>query len=56
MNKQIGKIVARQPKVSDGGMPSRNKETYSPLAPCHKEIPRGTNVKATVDKVLNRIK
>ena len=53
----IGKLNAREPKLS-GGMPDRNKETYSnaPGLGCHGTIPSGTNVKATVDRVLGRIK
>jgi hypothetical protein len=53
---QISKIVSREPKVQNGGMPDRNKETYSPTANCYATIPSGNNVKATVDKVLNKIK
>ena len=53
----ISKLNAREPKLS-GGMPDRNKETYSKMAGmnCHGSIPAGNNVKATVDKVLGRIK
>ena len=45
-------------KISGGGMPDRNKETYSkmPGMGCHGSIPSGTNVKATVAKVLSKIK
>ena len=51
-------INAREPKISGGGMPDRNKETYSkmPGMGCHGSIPSGTNVKATVAKVLSKIK
>lgn len=54
----IAKLNAREPKMSGGGMPDRNKETYSkmPGMGCHGSIPAGNNVKATVAKVLNRIK
>lgn len=54
----IGKLNAREPKVSGGGMPDRNKETYSkmPGMGCHGSIPSGNNVKATVAKVLSKIK
>lgn len=52
----ISKLNSREPKLTGAGMPSRNKETYSPSAPCHATIPSGTNVKATVAKVLGRIK
>jgi hypothetical protein len=53
----ISKLNAREPKLS-GGMPDRNKETYSKLPGlgCHGSIPTGNNVKATVSKVLSRIK
>jgi hypothetical protein len=39
-------------------MPDRNKETYSktPGMGCHGSIPAGNNVKATVNKVLSKIK
>ena len=54
----IAKLNAREPKISGGGMPARNKETYSkmPGMNCHGSIPSGTNVKATVAKVLSKIK
>ena len=54
----IGKLNAREPKMPGGGMPDRNKETYSkmPGMGCHGTIPSGTNVKATVTKVLSKIK
>lgn len=54
----IAKLNAREPKMSDAGMPDRNKETYSkmPGMGCHGSIPSGTNVKATVAKVLSKIK
>jgi len=54
----ISKLNAREPKMSGGGMPDRNKETYSkmPGMGCHGSIPAGNNVKATVAKVLSKIK
>ena len=52
----IAQLNSREPKMSGAGMPSRNKETYSPTANCHATIPSGNNVKATVNKVLNKIK
>ena len=54
----ISKLNAREPKMSGGGMSDRNKETYSkmPGMGCHGSIPSGTNVKATVTKVLSKIK
>ena len=53
---QINKINSREAKVQSGGMPDRNKETHSPTANCYATIPSGNNVKATVDKVLSKIK
>jgi hypothetical protein len=52
----IAKLNSREPKMSGAGMPDRNKETYSPTANCHATIPSGNNVKATVNKVLSKIK
>jgi hypothetical protein len=54
----ISKLNARAPKVSGGGMPDRNKETQSkmPGMGAHGSIPAGNNVKATVTKVLSKIK
>ena len=54
----IAKLNARDPKMTGGGMPSRNTETYSkmPGMGCHGSIPSGNNVKATVNKVLSKIK
>jgi hypothetical protein len=51
---QIRKVEARQPKVSNGGMPSRNKETYH--CDSHGTIPAKENVKAAVSSVLSKIK
>ena len=51
---QIRKIQAREPKVSNGGMPARTKETYH--CDSHGTIPAKQNVKATVASVLNKIK
>jgi hypothetical protein len=50
----ISKLNSREPKVSG----DRNKETYSktPGMGCHGSIPAGNNVKATVNKVLSKIK
>ena len=52
----IAKLNSVEPKMSGAGMPARNKETYSPTANCHATIPSGNNVKATVNKVLSKIK
>jgi hypothetical protein len=49
----IAKLNSREPKMSGGGMPDRNKETNLPWkAP----LPASTQVKATVNKVLSKIK
>ena len=53
-SEQIRKIQAREPKVANGGMPSRNTPTGHRDA--SGSIPSGTNVKATVEKVLSKIK
>lgn len=52
MNKlePVKKLVARELKVANGGMPSRNTPTYN--KDCHGAIPAKLNVKATVSKVL----
>lgn len=52
MNKlaPVKKLVARQPKMASGVMPSRNTPTYS--KDCHGSVPAKLNVKATVSKVL----
>lgn len=50
---QIKKLNAKEPKVGNGGMPSRNTPTNAKVA--SGSIPK-ESVKATVDKVLNRIK
>lgn len=51
---QIRKIEARQPKVTNGGMVARNTPTNH--RDLHGTIPAGANVKATVAKVLSKIK
>jgi hypothetical protein len=52
----IAKLNSVEPKMSGAGMPARNKETHSPSANCYATIPSGNNVKATVNKVLSKIK
>ena len=54
----ISKLNSREPKMSGSNMPDRNKENYSktPGMGCHGSIPAGNNVKATVNKVLSKIK
>ena len=52
----IAKLNSREPKMSGAGMPARNNETHSPTANCYATIPSGNNVKATVNKVLSKIK
>lgn len=44
------KLVAREPKVKNGGMPGRNTPTYN--KDCHGSIPAALNVKAIAQKVL----
>ena len=51
---QIRKIEARQPKVGNGGMPSRNTPTHHRDA--QGSIPAKENVKAAVSSVLSKIK
>lgn len=51
---QIRKIESRQPKVGNGGMPSRNTPTYHRDA--QGSIPTKENVKAAVSSVLSKIK
>lgn len=46
----IKKLNAKEPKVSKGGMPSRNTPTNAHIA--SGSIPKGNNVKQTVNKVL----
>jgi hypothetical protein len=52
MNKlePIKKLNAREPKVANGGMPSRNSGTYH--KDCHGSIPAKLDVRATAAKVL----
>ena len=52
----IAKLNSREPKMSGSVIPASNKETYSTTANCHATIPSGNNVKATVNKVLSKIK
>jgi hypothetical protein len=53
---QIRMIEAKQPKVDNGGMPSRNTPTNAHLAMCSGKNDGSVDVKATVNKVLSRIK
>jgi hypothetical protein len=52
MNKlePIKKLNAREPKVANGGMTSRNSGTYH--KDCHGSIPAKLDVRATAAKVL----
>jgi hypothetical protein len=52
MNKlePIKKLNAREPKVANGGMPSRDSGTYH--KDCHGAIPAKLNVRATAAKAL----
>jgi len=53
---QIRMIEAKQPKVSNGGMPARNTPTNAGMAYCGGKNDGSVNVKATVAKVLSKIK
>ena len=53
---QIRMIEAKQPKVSNGGMPARNTPTTAHMAACYGKNDGSVNVKATVNAVLSRIK
>lgn len=53
----IAKLNAREPKMTGGGMPSRNTPTNpGALAGLSNRNDGSVNVKATVSKVLGRIK
>lgn len=53
----ISKLNAREPKMSNAGMPARNTPTNAGGMAGLKNCNDGSvNVKATVSKVLNRIK
>ena len=49
-------IEAKQPKVSNGGMPARNTPTNAHMAACYGKNDGSVNVKATVNAVLSKIK
>ena len=53
---QIRMVLAKQPKVENGGMPARNTPTNAHMAYCAGKIDGSVNVKATVAKVLSKIK
>ena len=52
----IGKLNAREPKVTGAGMPARNTPTNAHMAMCSGKNDGSVNVKATVAKVLSKIK
>ena len=53
----ISKLNAREPKMSGAGMPARNTPTNAGVMSGLKNPNNGSvEVKATVSKVLNRIK
>ena len=53
----ISKLNAREPKMSGAGMPARNTPTNAGgMAGLSNRNDGSVNVKATVAKVLNRIK
>jgi hypothetical protein len=52
----ISKLNSREPKISNGGMPARNTPTNAHMAYCGGKNDGSVNVKATVAKVLSKIK
>ena len=52
----IAKLNSREPKMSGAGMPARNTPTNAHMAHCNGKNDGSVNVKATVDKVLSKIK
>jgi len=52
----ISKLNSREPKISNGGMPARNTPTNASMAYCGGKNDGSVNVKATVAKVLSKIK
>ena len=53
----ISKLNAREPKMSGAGMPARNTPTNAGgMVGLNNRNDGSVNVKATVSKVLNRIK
>jgi len=53
---QIRMVLAKQPKVENGGMPVRNTPTNASTAYCGGKNDGSVNVKSTVAKVLSKIK
>jgi hypothetical protein len=49
-------VLAKQPKVENGGMPARNTPTNASMAYCGGKNDGSVNVKSTVAKVLSKIK
>jgi hypothetical protein len=52
----ISKLNSREPKITGGGMPARNTPTNAQMAYCGGKNDGSVNVKATVAKVLGKIK
>ena len=52
----IAKLNSREPKMSGAGMPARNTPTNAHMAYCSGKNDGSVNVKATVAKVLSKIK
>jgi len=52
----IGKLNSREPNIVGGGMPARNTPTNAHMAYCSGKNDGSVNVKATVAKVLSKIK
>jgi hypothetical protein len=52
----ISKLNSREPKIVGGGMPARNTPTNAHMASYSGKNDGSVNVKATVAKVLGKIK
>ena len=52
----ISKLNACEPKITGGGMPARNTPTNAHMASYSGKNDGSVNVKATVAKVLSKIK
>ena len=52
----IAKLNSREPKITGGGMPARNTPTNAQMATYSGKNDGSVNVKATVAKVLSKIK
>jgi hypothetical protein len=52
----ISKLNSREPKITGGGMPARNTPTNAHMVSYSGKNDGSVNVKATVAKVLGKIK